>query len=144
MSHDFVCATDGAWGINPDNNLSGAIGGRILDKTGKIIHVFSKPVMVKNVFHAEVEAIKYIMDLILSHNLPGGQVAICSDCTEAIQFFRKGASMSLYSKHQSTIFDFLLNSTVSLFYVPRELNIEADALAKGGLHRALSASYWEL
>ena len=99
---------------------------------------------VKSGLHAEVEAIKYILDLVSNHRLPVGRVAICSDCTEAIQSFRKGDTMGLYSKIQSSLFDNFLSTTVSLFYVSRELNMEADTLAKEGLDRGSAVSYWEL
>lgn len=62
LSHDLVYATDGAWGTCEDGYLRGAIGGRILSKDKKVLHVFSIPVKAENSLQSELEALIYAID----------------------------------------------------------------------------------
>ena len=84
----------------------------------------------------------YTLDLILLHFDQSKQVAICSDSTEALQLLRKGIDLSKILKISVQDFSIVLSSNVSLHYVSRDLNSEADTLAKEGLYRVSEAVYW--
>ena len=144
LTYEVVCAIDGAWGQINDGSYRGAIGGRILNNLGQIIHVFSIPVQVDSGLQAEIEAMVYTLDLIQLHFDQSKQVAICSDSTEALQLLRKGTDLSKILKRSIQDFSTVLSSNVSLHYVSRDLNSEADTLAKEGLYRVSQAVYWTL
>ena len=142
LSHDIVCATDGAWGACKDVHLKGAIGGRILNNEKRVLHVFSIPVKVVNDLQAKLEALLYTLEQVDRHFNTEARIAICSDSKEALQLIRTGDDQCAVLRRPIPDFSSLLDSQVSLFYVPRELNSEADDLAKEGLNRASEAIFW--
>ncbi|XP_063935611.1 uncharacterized protein LOC135147087 [Daucus carota subsp. sativus] len=142
LTHDLVCMTDGAWGACENGSLNGAIGGRILNKDKRVLHVFSIPVYVVNSLQAELEALLYMLDQVKRHFSTASQVAICSDSKEALQIIRKREVHCEILRRPIPEFSSLLDSIVSLYYVPRALNSEADDLAKEGLNRATEAIFW--
>nr|XP_017256449.1 PREDICTED: uncharacterized protein LOC108226007 [Daucus carota subsp. sativus] len=144
MSHDLVCAVDGAWGECVDGSFKGAIGGRVVNKNKKILHVFSIPVQVENGLHAELEALIYAIGLVSSHYPKVARYAICSDSKEALQLIRNREEVGNILQRSIPDFIPLLDSSVSLYYVSRELNVEADALAKKGIQRIAPALFWDI
>lgn len=63
---DMVCAVDGAWGLDSSRRkIGGGIGGKIKVRSCVILHIFTGPVEVGTSDAAEIEAIIYVLRLVL-------------------------------------------------------------------------------
>lgn len=141
---DFVCDVDESWGLNSLGEFSGGIGGRMRNKAKDQIYVFAGPVKVRNSFEAEIEAIIHMVRSIL-HNgleLKCKSFAICADSTAALEQIRSG--LKTYQSLAGPICGLLdpNRPVLSFHYVSRDLNENADSLAKAGLNKPYLYSYW--
>lgn len=139
LNYSTVCAVDGAWGLNINKQLQGGIGGNIKkqghNSVGRLFFTFSGPIAVASSLDAEIEAIIYVLRLALNGNLELRPIVICSDSREAIEIIYKG--LRFYSPVHGPLVDLSewLNSKVFINYVPRDLNVDADQLARIGINK---------
>ena len=103
--------------------------------------VFSGPVTVLSAHEADIEAILYVMNEILLHNLCMQKVVICSDSIMAINSIYKGLSIDFPMVVQDFDTSALFNGHVSLKHIPGTLYINADQLAKKGALRLVMKAF---
>lgn len=120
----------------------GGIGGNIKSDAGSILHVFSGKIEVTGSLEAECEAILYVANLCLLNKVSAKRIVICSDSSNAIEAVRTGLRMYMPLKGIPKDLYKLLGHQIFLNYVPRELNEEANVLAKAGVNRSPFYSYW--
>lgn len=118
------------------------MGGTVKNKSEFAIYTFSGPANVSSNVQAETEAILHVLSIVSKMNISKGRVVICSDSTEAISVTSKGLEAHLSDKIPPQEVKSLLESYVYLQFVPRELNEDADSLAKDGLKRGFLAQHW--
>lgn len=139
--YELVCEVDGAWDAIKCSPNKGGIGGRITNNKGKIVYIFSGPVTVDSSLEAEIEAITHMFHIIKKPSLEGKSTVICSDSALALKAFRVGNSKLV----KQEILDYALSrmdQNVTLNFVPRDLNENADSLAKSGLRRDSFSHFW--
>lgn len=144
---DIVCAVDGAWGRSSLNKYGGGIGGSIKNKIRGIIYTFSGPVIAKCSYEAELLAILLAVQVLKKKEFAKLSIIICSDSSDAINFFRDRGDWDV--KHRLKLLsgeflDFDLKELVSkLCFVQREINQNADDLEKKGLDRVSLSCFWD-
>lgn len=142
MQFDLVCSVDGAWGPDPKGSFGGGISGNIKDKLGSLCYVFSGPCSTSISSEAELKAILHLVELWLKGCFISKKLVICSDSREAINLckvgFFKGFPILVQNREVISIF----RDHISLDYVPRELNSDADNLASNGLCKQALHSVW--
>lgn len=141
VAFDFVCAVDGAWYVS-DLGPMGGIGGQVLNRTGNIIYSFAGPLKVRNSLEAEIEAILHVVNLVIEKKFQNGKMVICSDSTEALAQIRNG--LPFYSPIHGQISNLksMVNNNFFLDFVSRDLNENADSLAKHGTSKAQFSYFW--
>lgn len=141
QSFDIVCAVDGAWGLSVLGTLTGGIGGCIKGPGGTLLYVFSGKVKVLSATEAEIEAILYTIGVVQMSNFATNRVVICSDCFNAIEQVTTGLRTYAPLLDPSRNLLNSLGQKYFIHYVPREINGNADFLAKKGLSRLSLFSY---
>ncbi|KAK1373513.1 hypothetical protein POM88_029706 [Heracleum sosnowskyi] len=139
---DVVCAVDGAWNTNIFGTLGGGIGVCIRTKGNRMVYVFSGPINTANSESTEVESILHVINLSMSSRLRNKRMVVCSDSTSALSIVQAGLQGFLPIHGTIKNINSLLGFTIFLHYVPREINVNADSLAKTGLNRETMAAYW--
>lgn len=147
IAFELVCLVDGAWGRNIFNNWGGGIGGSIYNNKGTVIYSFSGPCSANSILEAEIKAILHVAKVLDKEEFKSFRVSISSDSREAIDFFKEGYDWQVSHKLNLIIdashVPLNLNDLSSkLCFVQRELNQNADNLAKKGLARPTLSSYW--
>lgn len=142
ITFDIICATDGAWGINYQGNGLGGIGGWFSDSKGSIIHKFSGPYFVNSSIESELGAIINVAEKLSKKRWANKRILICTDSMEALDLIKLRSYLCLQLLKEGANLSDLFNSNVTLNYVPRDLNEEADSLAKSGLSRPSLVNYW--
>ncbi|KAK1395129.1 hypothetical protein POM88_014185 [Heracleum sosnowskyi] len=142
INFSFVSVVDGAWVQNDYGVLVGGIGGNIKDKSRAIIYAFYVPVNARDSLAAEFEAIKHVILISSSRIFEGGKILICSDSSQAISSVKSGIFDGLQVVIRNKDIKEWVDGKIKMGYVPKYLNEEANSLAKYGLKRQASASYW--
>lgn len=108
------------------------------------MYSFSGPVPVYTSGEAEIEAILHVVGILISQRFPSNnfKIAICSDSVVAIEEVRMGLRKYVPLNGLIQNLSSLLGSLFTLHYVPREINENADSLAKAGLGRNALSSIW--
>lgn len=104
--------------------------------------MFSGPVDVKNSEEAEIEAIIHLIRLIQNKEVKATKLCICSDSTMAIASIRNGLPVYVPIHGPIQSITHLVDKAFHLEFTPRDLNRNADSLAKMGLNRPTMISYW--
>lgn len=141
-NYDLICGVDGAWGASAHGLLSGGIGGFIKNKDGATICLFSGPLRVNNILSAEIEAILMVLSLIKNFRLLSKNTVICSDSQDALSNIFQGLKSYYPVSGMIVTADILKVPNISFQYVNRDLNLEADNLAKEGLSRPHMSVRW--
>ena len=113
-----------------------------MEEWGKVSNLISfannplcifRPIKVASSLEAEIEAILFAIRLLQGRFLLNAQVVICSDSKEAIE--QVYAGLPHHTSISSTFKGVFILPFYSfpLHFVPRELNTDADLLAKRGL-----------
>lgn len=122
--------------------LLGGIGGYLKNREVRILYMFSGLIAVKNSQDAEIEAMIHLIRLILHHSYMKRTICICSDSTTAIASMRDGLQTYVPVHELIPNLKDLVGRDIQLDYVSRELNVSADSLAKIGLQRPSTVTYW--
>lgn len=140
---DIMCSIDGAWGVaSTKQKTGGGIGGTIKNKSGTLTHVFTGPVAVHTSQAVEIEAIVHVLRLVLERKIANQSIVICSDSTTVIEEISMGLKQNMPVAGPLHNLANMLGSVVHLNFVPRDLNANADSLAKCGINRPRLVTYW--
>ncbi|KAK1401501.1 hypothetical protein POM88_001106 [Heracleum sosnowskyi] len=92
--------------------------------------------------NTEIEAFLHVISLISVGEFANKRIVICSDSVNALEQIR--IELPYYYPIQGRIPNIksILGWTTFLHYVPRNLNLEVDSLAKSGLNRKAMAFFW--
>lgn len=140
--YDIVCMVDGAWTMGESSYAIGGIGGLIKQKSGSTLFTFSGPVQALNAHEAELQAVIFVLKQLKEKQLDKVQVVIRTDSCMIINACYDG----IQNHFPLLIPDFdisqSLNSSVSIQFVPGELNDAADRFAKDGVNRVDIFQSW--
>lgn len=142
LCFDLVCAVDGAWGLIGNSLFGGGIGGTVRNNKGSLLFSFSGPVASKSVRFTEIDAILFVLQSLMSRNLLKLRTVICSDSAQAVNAFNRGLSVEFPHMDFNLRFEHVINISIFIHYVPRNLNDNADSLAKKGITRPYMSSLW--
>lgn len=132
---------DGSWKVNSRGDYSGGIGGSIVRCTGESLMIFSGPVSSMTALEAEIEAVLYVLNVIHNANLHNRRAVVCTDSMSAINSIYKGLGIDFPLLVPKFDLERLLNESVTIKFIPRELNGNADQLAKEGASRSIFFLY---
>lgn len=137
---EVIAFSDGAWS---SSNMKGGFGGILFSNKWKLVYACSSPLMVSNSLEAEVEACKFICGTLWEKYkyLKG---AICVDSKNVAEMFAKAkGGLSDERFGFDSLKDISLRyPLLSVFYVNRKWNQEADILAKQGRERFNTFEKW--
>ena len=135
-SFDIICMVDGSWNINSKGVYCGGIGGNIVRSTGESLLIFSGPVSSQTALEAEIEAVLYVLDFVQHNKLHNRKVVVCTDSMLALNSIYKGLGIDFPLLAPKYDLDSMLHGSVMIRFIPRELNDNADQLAKSGASRS--------
>ena len=139
---ELICAVSGSWNLNSRNELAGGIGGKIWTKEGVTYHVFAGKRYTACNLHSEVEAIRYILELVSRGIIYKKPIVICSSSVKAVGMVNNGLIQCNGLLMENMNLAGFLNNGVFVQFVPPELNEDAGSLAIDGLDKELDFSYW--
>ena len=131
---------DGSWKANKAANCAG-MGGLIQDQNGSVIFTFSGPLKVESSFEAEMKALFYLMESYNKSRWKEHALVVYSDCKNLVSKFLE---WQVYSKDSSDLefSNLACVGKLKLKYLPSDINIEADRLAKEGALRKYLVQHW--
>lgn len=138
--YEKIGFSDGAWRIS---SQKGGMGGIIRSKMNNIVYACSGPVHALSALEAELAACMYIWH-ILGEQERIQRVALCVDSLTIVDMFEKAKAGSSDDRFGFDSIKDLIKSypNVSLFFIKRSWNLEADELAKKGLSRSFLVQGW--
>ncbi|XP_017245293.1 uncharacterized protein LOC108216944 [Daucus carota subsp. sativus] len=140
-SYDYICAVDGAYGLNDQCKLGGGVGGFILNKQGTKVLIFSGPVRSHCAAESELEGMFLMCRWVIRLGLHSHKVVICSDSTTTINTLHSSTDLSSMYSSCDPMLQHLINVSIFIQFVPGYLNDDADLLAKQGLMKSKMFSW---
>lgn len=137
---DLLGFIDGAYKLLNNNNSSSGIGGFLMNKSSKVIFLFANPTQCSNAQDAEFQALVFLLKAVQSSSYSHKTLTIFSDSTNLIKLvmdFKKGSAINMDLDQVSEVMDH-----THIVHISRDLNKEADQLAKQGLNRPSPVSGW--
>lgn len=133
--YDFIAFVDGAWKRSRNNQGTGGIGGLLLSNCMQLKFIFSGSSQESSIMKVELQAFIFMCQ-VCQRYWPGKKVVICSDAKMVVNSFirLKSGLHNINLDLDLSGFDLDISYTWAC-YIKRELNSEADFLAKGGVDR---------
>lgn len=117
--YDLVGFCDGSWSKDMQGIQKSGIGG-IVFKQNKPVFIFSGPTTARSPLESEFQACLFLIGELRASNRSDSNIAICTDC------FWLQEEFSIHKANDPSLKNFYV------IYCDRELNSEADFLAKNG------------
>lgn len=133
---------DAAWKKDNQGNLKAGIGGFLMAKSGKVLFLFSGPSQKNSSYEAEWEAVEFMLKNILRKGLEKSHIALFSDSKGMVSNMNMGiATHDL----DTSIMDHMHEAHYFfLHFVRREINFEADSMAREGSKRQSMLAGWPI
>lgn len=104
--------------------------------------MFSGPVFTTSAVASEIKGILFVIKCLILRYLVHKRTVICSDSVQAVNTINKGLHHEFPLLIPKFQFQHLINYKIFVHFVPRQLNENADSLAKKGVSRPFMAARW--
>lgn len=133
---NFVAFTDGSWALN-HGNIAAGIGGVLFNTNREICFLFSGPSKGSSPLDTEREASVFLLEKLAENKeLNLGRITLCIDS----YWLRKELEYLIFEKGFLAKADF----SISIVQCERDINSEADYLAKNGAKLRETVTSWTL
>ncbi|WOG89446.1 hypothetical protein DCAR_0208684 [Daucus carota subsp. sativus] len=136
--YEIICLVDGAFLQGPKAGK----GGCIKDRDGNILFIFFGPSNALNSFEAEWDAAIFMIKSVLEHKQKWNKICLCTDSIKVIKKLKRIKRSQLWGELGLPDILGVALDNFEFIHLGRELNLEADGLAKAGMQKAQMVKGW--